>query len=73
MQALVSLEGATDYFAYFRPKAGEWESADETDRMRYLNRASVLIQSAFVFHADVDIANDDRIWVAEHDPLNYSF
>jgi len=64
VQALVSLEWATDYFTLSRPKAEEWESADETERMRYLNRASVLIQSAFVFHADVDIADDDRIRVA---------
>jgi len=64
MQSLVSLEWATDYFAHFRPKADEWESADDLERRRYLNRASVLIRSAFVFQADVDIDNDNRIRVA---------
>jgi len=64
MQPLVSLEWATYYFAFFRPKAEEWESAGDAERWRYLNRASVLIQSAFVFSADVDVDNDDRIRVA---------
>ena len=64
MQSLVSLEWATDYFAHFRPKADEWSIADDTERRRYLNRASVLIRSAFVFQADVDIDNDNRIRVA---------
>ena len=64
MQALVSLEWATDYFALSRPKAEEWNSADDTERKRYLNWASVLIKSAFVFQADVDISNDDRIRIA---------
>jgi hypothetical protein len=64
MQTLVSLEWATDYFAYFRPKAVEWESANASERRRYLGWASVLIRSAFVFQADVDIENDHRIRVA---------
>jgi len=64
MQSLVSLEWARDYFAHFRPKADEWSIADDTERRRYLNRASVLIRSAFVFQADVDIDNDNRIRVA---------
>jgi len=64
MQALVSLEWATDYFAHFRPKADEWDVADDSERQRYLNRASVLIRSAFVFQTDVDIENDNRIRVA---------
>jgi len=64
MHSLVSLEWATDYFAYFRPQADEWDVANDSERRRYLNRASVLIRSAFVFHADVDIDNDNRIRVA---------
>jgi len=64
VQALVPLEWATDYFTLSRPKADEWEIADDTERRRYLNWASVLIQSAFVFQADVDISNDDRIRTA---------
>jgi hypothetical protein len=62
VQALVTLEWATDYFAFFRPKAEEWELADDTERRRYLNWASMLITSAFVFHVDTD--NDDRIRMA---------
>ena len=64
MQPLVSLEWATGYFALSRPKAEEWESAGDIQRQRYLNWASVLIRSAFVFQADVDIENDDRLRVA---------
>jgi hypothetical protein len=64
MQALVSLNWATDYFEKSRPKADEWEGADDTERGRYLNWASVLIRSAFVFSADVDMENDERIRVA---------
>ena len=44
--------------------AEEWDRADNTQRQRYLNWASVLIRSAFVFEAEVDIDNDDRIRVA---------
>jgi hypothetical protein len=64
MHSLVSLEWATDYFAYFRPNADEWDVKGDTERQRYLNRASVLIRSAFVFQSDVDIDNDNRIRVA---------
>jgi len=64
MQSLVSLEWATDYFAYFRPKADEWDMKGDSERRRYLNQASVLIRSAFVFQADVDVDNDNRIRVA---------
>ena len=64
MQSLVSLEWATDYFAYFRPKAEEWDASDDAERRRYLGWASVLIRSAFVFQPDVESENDDRIRVA---------
>ena len=64
MQEFVTLEWATDYFALSRPKAAEWDIADDTQRRRYLNWASVLIRSAFVFQADVDINDDDRIRTA---------
>ena len=64
MQALVSLEWANDYFTLSRPKAEEWNNADDTERQRYLNWASVLIKSAFVFQADVDLNNDDRVRIA---------
>ena len=64
MHVLVSLEWATDYFSRFRPKADEWDAAHETERQKYLGWASVLIKSAFVFQANVDIDNDDRIRVA---------
>jgi len=64
MQSFVTLEWATDYFALSRPKAEEWESADDSERQRYLNWASVLIKSAFVFQADVDMNDDDRIRTA---------
>jgi len=64
MQPLVPLEWATEYFATSRPKADEWDVADDTERQRYLGWASVLIKSAFVFHANVDVSNDDRIRVA---------
>jgi hypothetical protein len=64
MHVLVSLEWATDYFAHFRPKAEEWDGADPAEQRRYLGWASVLIKSAFVFQANVDIDNDDRIRVA---------
>jgi hypothetical protein len=58
------LEWATDYFALSRPKAEEWEAEDDAERQRYLNWASALIRSAFVFQADVDINDDDRIRIA---------
>ena len=61
MQPLVSLEWATDYFANSRPKAGEWDTADDTTRRRYLGWASVLIKSAFVFRDDVDEEDNDCI------------
>ena len=64
MQALVSLEWSTGYFALSRPKAEEWESAGDAERQRYLGWASVLIKSAFAFPADVEIDNDDRIRIA---------
>jgi hypothetical protein len=64
MHALVSLEWATDYFAHFRPKAEEWNGTDAAERQRYLGWASVLIQSAFVFQANVDVDDDDRIRAA---------
>jgi len=64
MQSLVSLEWAIDYFAGSRPQADKWEGADDTERQRYLNRASVLIKLAFVWQEDVDLENDDRIRVA---------
>jgi hypothetical protein len=64
MQALVSLKWATDYFANFRPKADEWMCASVRERRRYLGWASVLIKSAFVFQANVEIDHDDRIRVA---------
>jgi len=64
MQAFVSLEWATDYFALSRPKADEWDAEEDSERRRYLNWASVLIRSAFVFQADVEIDNDDRIRTA---------
>ena len=64
MQPLVSLEWATDYFADSRPKADEWDAANETERQKYLGWASVLIKSAFTFKADVEIDDDDRIRVA---------
>jgi len=61
MQPLVSLEWATDYFANSRPKADEWDTANDTERERYLNWASVLIGSAFTWRGDVVVDNDDRI------------
>jgi len=64
MQPLVSLAWALDYFANSRPQADEWEGAEDTERQRYLNRASVLIKLAFVWQEDVDLENDDRIRVA---------
>jgi hypothetical protein len=64
MQPLVSLKWATGYFARFRPKADEWDVANSADRRRYLNWASVLIRSAFVFQAGVDVNSDDRIRTA---------
>ena len=64
MQPLVSLDWATDYFANSRPQADEWEGAEDTERRRYLNRASVLIKLAFVWQGDVDFENDDRIRIA---------
>ena len=64
MQTLVTLEWATDYFAYFRPKADEWDTANASDRQRYLNWASVLIKSAFVFPSDVALDRDNRVRVA---------
>ena len=64
MQSLVSLEWATDYFAFSRPKAEEWDVADDAERQRYMGWASMLMKSAFVFQADVDIEDDDRIRIA---------
>ena len=64
MQLLVSLEWATEYFAIFRPKANEWDTANDMERQRYLGWASVLIKSAFVFQEDIDVANDDRVRIA---------
>jgi len=64
MQPLVSLEWAINYFAMFRPKSDEWDAADNVERYKYLNWASTLIKSAFVFHANVEVDNDDRIRVA---------
>ena len=61
MQSLVSLEWATEYFATSRPKADEWNDASDTERLQYLNWASALIRSAFVWHPDVVVENDDRI------------
>ena len=61
MQPLVPLEWATEYFATSRPKADEWDVADDTERQRYLGWASVLIKSAFVWQPYVDIYNDDRV------------
>jgi len=64
MQALVSLEWAIDYFTLSRPKADEWDAVDNAERYKYLNWASTLIKSTFVFHANVEVDNDDRIRVA---------
>jgi len=58
------LEWATNYFALSRPKADEWDAADDTERRRYLNWASMLIKSAFVFQTGVDLNDDDRIRTA---------
>ena len=64
MQPLVSLEWATEYFVTARPKADEWKNASDTERLQYLNWASVLIKSAFVWKSDVDIENNDRVCMA---------
>ena len=64
MQPLVSYEWATTYFDTSRPKANEWTSANETERLQYLNWAGMQIKSAFVWQSGVDIANDDRIRIA---------
>ena len=64
LQSLVPLEWATEYFATSRPKAAEWDVADDTERQRYLGWASALIKSAFVWQPHVDIYDDDRIRVA---------
>ena len=64
MQPLVSLDWAIDYFAKCRPKSDEWDVADDLLRQQYLNWASVLIKSAFVFQANIEIDNDDRIRIA---------
>ena len=64
MQPLVTLEWATDYFAYSRPKADEWDAANPAERRRYLGWASALIKSAFVWQSHVDIYNDDRVRLA---------
>ena len=64
MQPLVSLEWATEYFVTSRPKAEEWDAADDAERQRYIGWASVLVKSAFVFYANVDVDNDDRIRIA---------
>jgi len=62
VQTLVSLEWATDYFATSRPKSDEWDAADDAERQRYLNWASVLIRSAFVWR--VDITDNDQVRIA---------
>jgi len=64
MQPLVSLEWATEYFATSRPKADEWNDADATERLQYLNWASTLIKSAFIWNTGVVIDDDDRIRMA---------
>jgi len=64
MQPLVTLEWAIDYFMNSRPKADEWDAADDTERRRYLGWASVLIKSAFVFRDGIEIDNDDRVRIA---------
>ena len=64
MQSFVSLEWAVDYFAMSRPKAKEWDIFDDADRLRYLNWATMLIKSAFVFDSDIEVENDDRIKIA---------
>ena len=64
MQPLVSYEWATTYFDTSRPKADEWTSANETERLQYLNWASVFIRFAFVWNSDVNVEDDDRIRVA---------
>jgi len=64
MQPLVTLEWATDYFAYSRPKADEWDAANPAERQRYLGWASALIKMAFIWQTGVDIYNDDRVRLA---------
>jgi len=64
MQSLVSLKWATDYFTLSRPKAEEWEIASDRERQQYLNWASVLITSAFVFQKDIEVENNERIRIA---------
>jgi hypothetical protein len=64
MLPLVTLDWATDYFDNFRPKADEWVDAGDAIRQQYLGWASVLIKSAFVFRADVEIEDNDRVRVA---------
>jgi len=64
MQSLVSLEWVTEYFATSRPKADEWNTANVTERLQYLNWAGMQIKSAFVWQSGIDVANDDRIRIA---------
>jgi hypothetical protein len=64
MQPLVTLEWAVEYFATSRPKADEWDTADDVVRQQFLGWASVLVDSAFTFHAGVNIYEDDRVRAA---------
>jgi len=64
MQPLVSLEWAMEYFTTSRPKADEWDAANEPERLQYLNWASILLKSAFIWHSDVVVNDNDRIRVA---------
>lgn len=61
MEPLVPLDWALTYFAESRPKAEEWESADDSTRQRYLNWASALIKSAFAWNSGVVIEEDERV------------
>ena len=48
----------------FRPKSDEWDATDNAERYKYLNWASTLIKSAFAFHANVEVDNNEKVRVA---------
>jgi hypothetical protein len=64
MESIVTLDWAKEWFTVSRPKADEWNNADDSERQKYLNWASSLIRSTFTFPNDFVPENNDRVRMA---------
>ncbi|GHT43392.1 hypothetical protein FACS189443_7020 [Planctomycetales bacterium] len=58
MNSLVTMEWADEWFLTSRPQSEEWTAADSATRQQYLNWASSLIRTMFIFPANFDFDND---------------